>query len=73
VQLANKRNTCKKKSTNLVEYLGEVFHAVLERDVLILQMTFEKLCLAFEGIGHVLVGINVPLQMVHDADEAQFE
>jgi hypothetical protein len=50
-----------------------VFRAVLERDVPILRMSFEKFRLAFEGVGHVLVGVDVPLRTVHDADEAQFE
>lgn len=36
-------------------------------------MTFEKLRLAFEGVGHALVGVDVPLRTVHDADETQFE
>lgn len=36
-------------------------------------MTSEKLRLAFEGVGHVLVGVDVPLRTVHDADEAQFK
>jgi hypothetical protein len=67
------RSACKRNSTNLVERLGEVFRAVLERDAPILWMTFEKLRLAFEGVGHALVDVDVPLRMVHDADEAQFE
>lgn len=67
------RYACKRKSTNLVEHLGEVFRAVLERDVPILWMTSEKLRLAFERVGHALVGVDVPLRTVHDADEAQFE
>jgi hypothetical protein len=50
-----------------------VFRAVLERDAPILRMTFEKVRLAFEGVGHALVGVDVPLRTVHDADEAQFE
>jgi hypothetical protein len=50
-----------------------VFRAILKRDVPILQMTFEKLRLAFEGVGHALVGIDVKLRTVHDADEAQLE
>ena len=37
-----------------------------------LQMTFEKLRRAFEGVRHALVGIDVPLRTVHDGDEAQF-
>jgi hypothetical protein len=61
---------CKRKSTNLVESLGEVLRAVLDRDVPILRMTFDKLRLAFEGVGHALVGVDVPLRTVHDADEA---
>ena len=64
---------CKRKNTNLVESLGEVFRAILDHDVPVLQMTFEELCLAFEGVGHVLVGVDIPLRTVHDADEAQFE
>lgn len=50
-----------------------MLRAVLERDVPILWMTFEKLRLGFEGVGHALVGVDVPLRTVHDADEAQFE
>jgi hypothetical protein len=67
------RTACKRKSTNLVERLGEVFRTVLERDVPILRMTSKKLRLSFEGVGHTLVGIDVPLRTVHDADDAQFE
>jgi hypothetical protein len=62
-----------RKCTNLVERLGEVLRAVLERDVPILRMTSEKVHLAFECVGHALVDVNVPLRTVHDADEAQFE
>ena len=50
-----------------------MFRAVLERDVPILWVTSEKVRLAFEGVGHALVGVDVPLRTVHDADEAQFE
>ena len=50
-----------------------MFCAVLDRDVPVLRMAFEKLGLAFEGVGHALVGVDVPLRTVHDADEAQFE
>jgi hypothetical protein len=67
------RNACKRKITNLVERLGEVLRAVLERDVPILRMTREKLRLTFEGVGHALVGVDVPLRTVHNADKAQFE
>ena len=35
-------------------------------------MTAEELRLAFEGVGNALVGVDVPLRTVHDADEAQF-
>jgi hypothetical protein len=34
-------------------------------------MTSEKRRLAFEGVGHALVNVEIPLQMAHDADEAQ--
>lgn len=61
------------KTANLVERLGEVLRAVLERDVPILRMTSKKLRLAFESVGHALVGVDVPLRAVHDADEAQLE
>ena len=50
-----------------------MLRAVLERDVPILWMICEKLRLTFEGVGHALVGVDVPLRTVHDADEAQFE
>ena len=50
-----------------------MFRAILERDAPILRMTLEKLRLAFEGVGHALVDVDVPLRTVHDADEAQFE
>ncbi len=55
---------------NLVECLGEMFRPILERDVPILWMTFEKLCLTFEGVGHAFVDVDVPLRTVYDADEA---
>ena len=64
------RNTCKRNSINLVEFLGKVFCAILKCNAPILQMRFEKLCLAFEGIGHALVNVDVLLQTVHNADEA---
>jgi hypothetical protein len=65
--------TRKRKSTNLIERLGEVLCAVLDRDVPILRMASEELRLAFERVGHALVGVDVPLRAVHDADEAQLE
>ena len=60
----------KEESTDLVERLGKALRAVLDRDVPIVRMTFEKFRLAFEGVGHALVGVDVPLRTVHDADEA---
>jgi hypothetical protein len=54
-QLVSK-NCMQKEDTNLVE-----------RDVPILQMTSEKVHLAFECVRHALVDVNVPLQTVHNA------
>jgi hypothetical protein len=48
-QLVSK-NCMQKEDTNLVE-----------RDVPILQMTSEKVHLAFECVRHALVDVNVPL------------
>jgi hypothetical protein len=47
--------------------------AIPEHDAPILWMTSEKLHLVFEGVGHALVIVDVPLRMVRDVDEAQFE
>ena len=52
---------CKRKSTDLVECLGEMFRAILDRDTPVLRMTFEILRFAFQGVGHALVGVNVSL------------
>ena len=54
---------------NLVEMLGPAF----VRDVPILQMCPEELDLAFEHIGQVLIGVDVPLQAVDDAYKTQLE
>ena len=49
--------------------LGPVF----ECDVPILWMGPEEYGLAFERVSHALVGVDVPLRAVDDADEAQLE
>jgi len=50
-----------------------VLGPVLVRHIPILRMAPEKLGLALERVGHALVGVDVPLRAVHDADEAQLE
>jgi len=49
--------------------LGPVF----ECDVPILRMGPKEHSLAFERVRHALVGVDVPLRAVDDADEAQLE
>ena len=49
--------------------LGPIFG----RDVPILRMGPEELGLAFKCVWHALVGVDVPLRAVDDADEAQPE
>ena len=72
MQLDTKK-THVKEGTNLVERHDEVFHAILEHDIPILQMTFERIRLAFEGVGHASVDIDVPPRTVHNPNEAEFE
>ena len=56
-----------------IQLLLKILRPILMRDIPIRRMTPKELFLSRKSVAHVLLGVDVLLAAVHDADEAELE